>query len=316
MIIDSPAEINLNGYKFLFEPGEVISVKTKEEVISESLDELKKLGEAQKTLYLNQSKIDVSIRATENMANKEKDPTKQKALDKELKKLIKQRNKINKSLEMIEVKMVMASGELEKYGYNKTERDKLLRNFKMGNQEEAEAEEKAKRTSELETNRDKIGEKALELEKAEEELEDFKRERGYEVINGTLMSPTDDPKNKIGYEPLSIEQEKEIEARYAHISDIESDIEYLEKLGMAQETERDEEGTEGELDFGTPEWIHRVVTSDELDTLPTTDDIYDDPAGTTLGDRLSDWLIRGGFQPEELGVFSDMIRSLQDIEAA
>lgn len=307
MVISEPTKITLNGLSFLFEPGDKISIKGREEIIKEGLEKLGKLKEIQKELYKRQSDVEVKIRSVESESNSSASPD----LDNKIKRLLKQKNQIDLTLQKIKSQIAIESGELEKLGYDKAKRLEFVRNFIKGNEEEAEAEEKEKRKGEISVTRDKIEEKMSELEQAKADKDEYAREQGYKVIDGEYYSPSGDD-----YEPLTADEAEDLEDKFSHIGKLESEIEQLEKLGMAQEVERDEEGTDGELDTGIPELTHRVITQDELDTLPTTDDPYDDPAGTAIGDRISEWLIEGGFQPKELGTFSQMLQSLEEIEAA
>lgn len=297
MIMSEPTKITLNGFKFMFEPGDRVCVLGREEIITEGLEKFGRLQSALKDLYGEQSSVELKLRQAESQDNIQK-----------VRALQKRKSQVDRSIDKIEHLIKIQSDELEKYGYDKAKRTEFLQKFLAGNKEEAEIEEKAQRKEEISTIRDKIEEKTTELEQTKSELEEFIRENGYQVVNGQYQAP--DEKSPDGYGALTTEQESELEEKFKSIGDIELEIEELEKFDVLQEIERDEEGTNGELDAGLPEFADRIITRDELDTLPTSDDPYDDPGGVAIGDRISQWLIDGGFQPKELGTYSEMLEPL------
>jgi len=295
MIIDVPTKISLNGYEFLFEAGDIITIKGKEEVINEG--QLKNLGNKRKKLYKLQSDIEINIRT-------EKDRKKLKSLN---------ANKMNvdQAIADCNAEITAFYDRLAKRGYDKTSLNNLAKNFIRGNQEEAEKEKKLRISQEISSSEDRIETLRTELETAKDAYEEFKENNGYVIQNGQWQALGDNNE----YLPLSDEQSNEMGEISGDINELKAEIEKEERLNLARDFEENEEGTSGSIETGAPEQVDRIITKDEMKSgsMPTSDDPWDDPSGIPIGDEISRWLIDGGFQPEELGTYSSMTQDLDNI---
>ena len=289
MIISKPVEITLNGFKFLFEAGDSISVKTKDdEVIEEGAEEIIKYKEKQEAFSKIQKNTEAKIKLLKSTADEHRsDPSKFNEIARKIKEKLRFKKQIDSSLKKIKLKI-------------RSESDAILKDFNRGNKEEAELDAKEAKGQKVEATQERLGDKRLELEKAKENLSNLENEYAEDAEHRTSDGES--------LESLTDEQYGNLEDESNRINTLESEIETLEKFEETQQLEKDEEGIE---DSDQPESTDRIISQDELSTYPTErgEDWDDSNSDMTIGDKISAWLIDGGFQPPELGSFSDMVKN-------
>lgn len=307
MVIDKPVKIILDGLEFLFESGDSILVRDRKEVIKEAVENLTNDKLKLDKLHEMLDDIESDIAKLKNKLGKTKKspdgslipaltPEETEKVEDKLEELTEQRKKFNNVISKLEISIAKKTGELEKYG------PEMVEKFIQRNKEEKEREEKEKERQETEIANSDIEDKIEELENAKAEYERYKEKEGIIVgENGEYQSPSKD--SETGYDALTLDQEKAISNYTQLISDLQEELDF----DSDEINYMDDEYVE---DQSMPDMTHSIMTRDELKSgvLRTSGDDYDDDATIAqTADKISDFLINGGFQPEELGSFSDMI---------
>jgi len=317
--LSSPAEVIINGNKYLFESGDTISIKSPKDLINE--EQQRKLTAAQEA-RLSVISVKLSkLYATVNKENEAINKLSKRSEDPEITDidvdriqakrsvLVDQRDKHLSDIKTLEGESSMVFGELEAAGYTKERLIQAHKEFASGIRQEAEEEDQRKQLSK---NDQESKDENLALDQARNERDQFMqdlqdthgkvqlRDDGFIYrYDPNAVSETETVDNK------GLKTKKKTQGKWERVKDEEQNT-YDDLDGKVSELEQEfavaydpEDRPKKTEEAPTPEQTHEIMSPDAFNRAMMSDEPGElaDVQEEKIGDEISAELIDSDFMP-------------------